>query len=205
MRRFAIKLLVVATASAAAVMAVTPFASTVAAQPPSTERPTDAEHGCIDAPVRALAASGVEGSGGLCIGHRGAHVALEVRGLTPGDVYTAWLGYFDRPSTCIQAPCGMVDFKGDDPAGVLVRIGGGVAGDDGELHVRGNLADIRLSASAQVTLLLLSHGPENVTDHRARVRQLFTPQTPDLGAPLAGATVDGGRGWPHAQAVFFLR
>jgi hypothetical protein len=178
----------------------------LAQQSPSTvEGPDRAMAGCVDAPAIALSASNVHGGGGLCLDDVAVHPAVRVGGLTSGDVYTAWLGYFDRPSACAQSPCGMVDLRGDDPPGVLVRIGGGVARDDGELELRSTLPDLRLVAGGQVTLLLLHHGPVIEADSRSRARQLLTPQRPDLGGPMAGAAADGAKAWPHAQVVLILR
>jgi hypothetical protein len=165
----------------------------------------NAGRGCVDAAVQALSASQLEGSGGICIDQGVLHAAFQVSGLTTGHTYTAWLAYFDRPALCAQSPCGMVDLRGDDPTGVLVRVGGGVARDDGELELRTSLADMQPGADSQVTLLLLNHGPSSEADGRSRARQLLTPQSPDLGSPLGGAAVDGARAWPHAQVVLHLR
>jgi len=205
MRHRLAELLVVIAANAGIVVAL--FAVNLALAQPSYQaasRPSSAGAGCVDAPAAALSASNVSGGGGVCLDDGGVHPALRVSGLSPGEVYTAWLGYFDRPSACAQSPCGVVDLRGDAPPGVLVRIGGGVAREDGELELRSDLADLRLAAGAQVTLLLLNHGPAIDADHRARARQLLTPQRPDLGAPMGGAAADGARGWPHAQVILIF-
>ncbi|MFN8637111.1 MAG: hypothetical protein U0893_24960 [Chloroflexota bacterium] len=190
-----------------AVIAASLAAANVALARPSTEgdiHPTGAVLGCLDGPVVPLAASKVTGGGGICLDDGGVHGTLRVGSLWPGDAYTGWLAYFDRPSTCTQSPCGLVDLRGNDPPGVVVRIGGGVPREDGELELRADLPDLRLTAGSQVTLLLLNHGPASETDNRARARQLLTLQRPDLGAPVGGAVADGGKGWPHAEAVLFL-
>jgi hypothetical protein len=121
--------LLATTAASVIMLALVLLAGTAIAQP--TPRPApwadDAEDGCHDLPVTALAASAVEGHGRLCPDDGGViRPMLQVSGLTPGDAYTGWIAYFDRPATCAQAPCGLVDLRGDDPAGVLGRIGGGV-------------------------------------------------------------------------------
>ena len=165
----------------------------------------NAGRGCVDAAVQALSAFRLEGSGGICVDAGVVHAAVQVGGLTTGHVYTAWLAYFDHPTLCAQSPCGLVDLRGDDPSGVLVRVGGGIARDDGEMELRTSLADMQPGTGSQVTLLLLNHGPLIAADGRARARQLLTPQSPDLGSPLGGAAVDGARAWPHAQVVLHLR
>lgn len=165
----------------------------------------NAMRGCVDAAVRPLSASRLEGSGGICIDQDVLHAAIQLGGLTPGHAYTGWLAYFDRPTLCAQSPCGMVDLRGDDPPGVLVRVGGGVARDDGEMELRTSLPDLLLGEDSQVTLVLLNHGPASDADGRSRARQLLTPQSPNLGSPLGGAAVDGAKAWPHAQIVLLVR
>jgi hypothetical protein len=211
MQRRVTELLVVVTVNAG-ICAVMLAAQTAVAQqqfrldarPPGAQSES-AANGCLDAPAVALSASAVVGGGGVCLDDGGAHVTLRVSNLSIGDVYTAWLAYYDRPAACAQQPCGLVDLTGDDPSGVLVRLGGGVAREDAELELRSALPDLRFAAGAQVTLLLLHHGPLAQADLRARSRQLLTAQTPDLGAPLAGTFADGRRAWPHAQVVLLLR
>jgi hypothetical protein len=206
MRRRIAELLVVLAVNALIIAAL--CAGNVVLAGPSAQtdaRPVGAVLGCLDAPATPLAASKVTGGGGICLDDGGVHPTLRVGGLWPGDVYTGWLAYFDQPSTCTQSPCGLVDLRGDDPPGVLARIGGGVAREDGELELRTDLPDLRLTTGSQVTLLLFNHGPAVDGDHRARARQLLTLQRPELGAPSGGATVDGARGWPHAEVVLLLR
>jgi hypothetical protein len=207
MHRFGTDLLVTTTASAI-MLAVVLLAGTAIAQP--APRPADwsvgEEGACHALPVTALAASTVEGQGRLCFDDGGiVRPALQVSGLTPGDTYTAWLAYFDRPATCAQTPCGLVDLRGDDPAGVLGRVGGGVPNHTRTLELRAEVHDLILAPGAQVSLLLLSHGPASIVDGRARARQLLTAETPDLGGPAFGAVEDGRKAFPHAQAVFILR
>jgi hypothetical protein len=130
---------------------------------------------------------------------------LQAGGLTPGDAYTAWIAYFDRPAACAQDPCGLVDLRGPDPAGVLGRIGGGVPTHTRTLTLGAELHDLVLVPGTQVSLLLLNHGPASLVDGRARARQLLTTEMPDLGGPAFGTPNDGRRAFPHAQAVFYLR
>jgi hypothetical protein len=153
--RFARDLLV--TASAATVgTAVLLIVGRVVVQPPSrpTERLIGEEQGCLDAPVTALSASGIQGQGRLCVGSDGVHSWLWVRRLSVGHVYSAWLGYADRPPTGLNP---IADLRSDDPVGMPRRIGSGVAPSTRELEFHGEFHDLRISRPAHVTIMLLSY------------------------------------------------
>ena len=205
MHRFGTDLLVTTTASAI-MLAVVLLAGTAFAQPSPrpADGPTDERGTCQEIPVTALAASAAAGHGRLCLDDTIVRLALDVNGLTPGHAYTAWLAYFDRTAACAQAPCGFVDLRGDDPSGVLGRVGGGLPTSAGALRLRADFHDLALTPGAQVSLLLLHHGPASLVDARARARQLLTAETPDLGGPAFGTAEDGRRAFLHAQAVFTI-
>jgi len=207
MHRFGTELLATVTASII-MLAIVLLAGTAISQPAPrpTTLPNGEEGSCHDLPVTALAASTVEGRARLCFDDSDIiRPVLEVSGLTPGHAYTAWIAYFDRPATCAQAPCGLVDLRGDDPSGVLGRIGSGVPNQTRTLALRTELHDLVVTPGAQLTLLLLNHGPASIVDARARARQLLTAEMPDLGDLPLGTMDDGRRAFPHAQAVFHLR
>ena len=161
--------------------------------------------GCLEAPLTAVSESGVEGAARLCVGRQGIRPALQITGLQEGEAYTAWLAYFDQPSVCFLTQCGFIDLRGDDPVGVLGRVGGAIAPSTRELDLRADLRDLHPSRGSQITLVVLSHGIGSEADGRARARQLLTPQMFDLGAPMAGAFSDRSRGWLHAQATFTIK
>ena len=207
MHRFGTELLATITASVI-MLAIVLLAGTAIARPaPRPATPPDGEEGaCHELPVTALATSTVEGQGRVCFDDDGVvRPALQVGGLTPGHAYTAWLAYFDRPETCAQTPCSLVDLSGDDPSGVLGRISSGVANQTRTLTLRTELHDLVITPGAQLSLILLNHGQASIVDGRARARQLLTAEMPDLGSAAFGTADDGRRAFPHAQAVLYLR
>jgi hypothetical protein len=125
--------------------------------PPSlaTEPPAGAASTCLEAPVTAHTASGVDGTAELCVGGRDVRVRLHVDGVTPGKVYTAWFSYIAQPGYCRDLTCGPADFFGETPIGLLEQIAGGVAPPSKMLELAGELRDLELVSGAQVTLLLL--------------------------------------------------
>jgi len=162
-------------------------------------------HVCFESPLTATSESGVEGVAHLCIDREGVRPALQVHGLQTGEMYTAWLAYFDRPSTCFHTPCGFVDLKGEDPIGVLGRVDGAIAPPMRHLDLQTVFRDLKLSTGAQVSLLVLSQGATSEADGRAHARQMLTPRMFDLGAPMAGTLADPSRGQLHAQAILTVR
>lgn len=206
MRHVAAELLTTVT-STTIMTAIVLCLGTVIARPLVQEGdwPMQQARECVEAPVRAMSESGVEGVARLCTEGGGVQPTLKIRGLQEGEAYTAWLAYFDRPSTCFLTPCGFMDLRGDDPVGVLGRVSGAIAPEARELELRADLRDLHPSRGSQITLVVLSHGIGSEADGRARARQLLTPQMFDLGAPMAGAFSDRSRGWLHAQATFTIR
>jgi hypothetical protein len=206
MQRVGTDLLVTVAASIVMATAVLLVGAVGFQQPPARldDWPTGGASACHELAVTALAASTVEGRGRLCLDDGRVRAGLQLGGLTPSHAYTAWLAYFDRPATCSQAPCGVVDLRGEDPSGVLGRIGGGVPIHTHALNLQADFHNLVLAPGAQVTLLLLNHGPASMADGRARARQLLTAETPDFGGPAFGAFEDGRRAFPHGQASFVV-
>jgi hypothetical protein len=205
MHRFGLDLLATVTASTIMLAGVL-LAGTAIAQPAPRPAawPADDAGACQELTVTALAASSVEGRARLCLDDGALRPTLQVHGLTPGHAYTAWLAYYDQPATCAQAPCGLIDLRGENPPGVLGRVGGGVPTAPGTLDLRTELSDLVLAPGAQVSLLLLHHGPASMVDARMRARQILTAEIPDLGGPAFGAVEDGRRAFLHAQAIFTM-
>lgn len=203
MHRFSAELF--ATVIASAVMLGGVLLASSAISEPATrlaDGPDEASGQCQERAVTELAASTVEGWSRLCVDGTAVQTSVHVSGLTPGHVYTAWLAYFERPALCAQSPCGMVDLRGENPPGVLGRIGGGIPGATGVLDRRAELQSLVLTPGAQVSILLLHHGPANVTDSRVRARQILTAELTGLPSLEQGTAADGQRAFPHAQVVF---
>ena len=55
-------------------------------------------------------------------------------GLTPGHVYTAWLGVFNNPKACATSPCTPADFANPVAEGSVIYGSGQIAGDDGTVN-----------------------------------------------------------------------
>ena len=160
--------------------------------PPTSSNLAGMGLSCHNAPVHTLAVSTVEGHAQLCVGKAGVRPAVQLGGLRSGEVYTAWLAYFERPAACLTRPCQLIDLLGDNPLGVLGRIDGAVASAH-ELHLQAEIRDLRVAGGAEVILLIFGHGGANAESGRALARQLLSLQTPEFGVPLAGAIADGGR------------
>jgi hypothetical protein len=56
---------------------------------------------------------------------------IHTSGLTPGNVYTAWMGIFNDPRFCSTRPCSSVDLMNPQVQGSLLGMGGKLVGADG--------------------------------------------------------------------------
>ncbi len=205
MRRFLLEILGF-LCLAALVVAVLAVAGARAVQ--SLPRPTPMlpfrEAGCFEAPLVAVAQSGVAGSARLCIRDEAVRPAMRAENLAADTVYTAWLAYFDRPERCATAPCSTGDLAGADPPGVFARMDGLVADGTHRADLWGDYRDLRLSNSAQVTLLLLRQGAAAAGDNRTRARQLLAPPLPLFGALSPGPATGRDASELVARAIFTI-
>ena len=137
--------------------------------------------GCYDAPVVAIAGSGVAGGALLCIVDDGVRPSLSVQGLWPGRPYTVWFNYAGRPATCRVSPCAGGELLGLDRVDVIGQLDVGPARPDGTAYFRGQIGDLSPTSGSQVTLVLGSHGAEVRSTGRPRLSRPFTLPDPEPG------------------------
>ena len=161
----------------------------------------------IKADVMPLLDSGIAGEATLCINDTGVRGSMVVEHLQPGDAYTVWFIYVDRPDLCVGGlnPPVCVDPDSNKPLVVFGRFDSAVGPTDGEEEFEGRVRGLLLSRSSQVWLLMFGHGPADTNDHSHLARQLLTPEDPGAGVPHLGNVVDGPRFTPAAIAVFDIR
>jgi hypothetical protein len=147
-------------------------------------------------------ASDVAGHAEICFGDEGVTGSLRAAHLVPGDAYTVWFSYIDRPQDCQAPGCSAADFGGENPPIAFGRMDSAVAGHRGKLLFSGSVRGLRLSPGSMIWLVLFNHGPASTTDGRFLARQLLTPQDPGLGTPGSGITADGAVGQGRGLAVF---
>ena len=164
--------------------------------PLAEARDDDSE--CRSQALTTLANSGVHGRATLCTTARGVRAKLKTKGLTPGNAYTSWFFYFDKPSLCIDGGpgvCGPKDLGLGDPSanplGNFGRLDSTVADKNGQETFSGRAGSLRFSKGSQVWLYLESHGRAVTTDNRRLARQQLTPEDPAAGKPQMGNVVDG--------------
>ena len=169
---------------------------------PGSTRPAGAS--CQGATVVALGKSRVRSSAGLCRDEAGIYPWLELADPTTGHAYTVLFAYFDRAVSCRAVVCHLDDTLGQNPAGVLTRLDGGVAS-DGATRFQGQIRDLQPAPDSQIVLFLFETGYASNSDNRLRARQLLTPRSPRLGAPGTGPQAEGEAGTPIAYAAFEFR
>jgi hypothetical protein len=112
---------------------------------------------CLDAPAITPSTPELTGQATLCNAGRDLRVSLRVDSLTPGVVYTAWLGSFDKPASCEDPSC---EYTAVIPVILLDarRVGEGAALPSQTLEIGGVLRDVRLVSGGQVMVMLLQPG-----------------------------------------------
>jgi hypothetical protein len=177
---------------AGAALAGAVFAAGMGLAEVATERPTPArtvsrtplatEDECRRSSVVGLADPSLRGRASLCVTAEGISSTLEAEGLTVGHAYIVQFGYFDRASACATPVCRVEDTLGENPAGVLARLDGGVVSAS-TAFFGGEVRDVRPSLGAQIMLLLFGNGVVRSGDSRARAQQLLMPLSSGLDAP----------------------
>ena len=168
----------------------------------------------------AITGNELSGRGKLCVTPWAMFARMKVRGLTPGNAYTVWWTYVDDPDSCqnfflttdiapipadepvgYAGPCGIVDFSGTDPLGVIGRMDSVVPQREGKVYFSGSLRNFKPTSGSQVWVYIFGHGPADDGDNKHRARQLLTPEDPTAGAPHLG--IEGSPfGYPAGVVVF---
>ena len=166
----------------------------------------------------------LKGRGGFCASRYGTFGSMSVRGLTPGNAYTVWWVYIDKPEECANFPltpavadipfdepagyangCGFADFFTVDPEENIVnplvvygRMDSVVAHNKRRTVFSGDIRDFEPAPGSQVWMLIFGHGPADTHDKRQLARQLLTPEDPASGTPHVGIE---GRPWGYPSGV----
>lgn len=171
-----------------------------------------------------IAGNILSGKGKICVTPQGVKSNLKVRGLTPGNAYTVWWGYIDRPDECIPfwleppdvpfpepvgwaGACSFVDAFTIDPSGeflnpliVFGRMDSAIPKENGVTRFSGTIRGMKPSPGSQIHMLIFGHGPAATSDGRQLARQLLTPEDPSIGIPHLG--IEGRPfGYPAAVVV----
>jgi hypothetical protein len=158
----------------------------------------------IKTALETLNNSGVTGRATLCISASGVRTSITAYNLTPGNPYTVWFVYFDKPSNCLNpGHCTATDTTTPvaDPEAVLGRYDSIIA-----VRSQGNFSGhvgFVPSSGSLINMPIFAHGALSADGH-LRARQLLTPQDPSLGAPGLGTSSDGTKGIPVARAHFVI-
>lgn len=118
---------------------------------------------CLEADVVALTTAEVAGHARLCYDGRDLRLTFRAKGLAPGEVYSAWLGYMHRTVPCQDTPCGPIDLSHERTIALMQRPVGGVSPASLELEFDSSVRRVQLARGEQVSLLLLRPGGLPVT------------------------------------------
>ena len=193
-----------------AVAAVVLVVGVVVLPPPTISVPSRwlSGFGCYDAPLVPVRGSGVSGAAVLCKSATGVRPGIRAQGLKPAADYDVWYLYIDGPSACPAGGCAVGDLIGPDIASTVGRLTARRAGPDGEASFVGLFPNLSPAHNAQLTLLIVGPGADDMTlglDRSASQVTAAMPEPATATAELAIADSTGTRAWPVvARARFSL-
>lgn len=159
------------------VIALTPAAKSIKAGAAAIPGENSSEKISTSPFVLLMSGAVVPAAGSQLIREKDAvSMTANTRGLTNGNVYTAWWAIFNNPENCFTRPCTPVDIN-SNPAvqGALVLAGARIVGPDGAasygaflavgdtafLHTGPGLLDPK---HAEIHIAVRSHGPASALD-----------------------------------------
>jgi hypothetical protein len=135
MKKHSFSRLITISVGIGALTALMMFTS-VSSKAPALAAPAPADNASEDIsflPLVVFGTSNVVPTSGteLIRGKDAVFMSLTTKNLTPGWVYTAWLGIFNNPEECATHPCSGMDFTNSAVQGSRVNCGGRIIGPDG--------------------------------------------------------------------------
>src|SRR5262245_51696051 len=116
---------------------------------------------------------------------------IRTSGLTPGVVYTGWIGIFNNPKHCATRPCGMDDIPNPNVQFSALNFGGQLVGRDGTA----NYAEVRAVGDATNPANPLNPGPGLLNPRGAEIHLVVRSHGPALADPAFAQQLtlfDGG-------------
>jgi hypothetical protein len=140
-------------------------------------------------PVRVIADQSVVSTGGTMLTRKadGIFMTMYTAGLVPGTVATAWIAVFNTPAGCATNPCTAADMTNPNAHGVLYYGGGKIIGTEGTANFggfravgdtagvfNGTAGRLILPLTAEIHLVVRTHGAANLSDPNVLSQQLTT-------------------------------
>ncbi len=159
------------------VLTLTPAATAIKAPAVPTSSENSSEKISASPFVTLMSGAVVPAAGSQLIREKDAvSMTANTRGLTSGNVYTAWWVIFNNPENCFTRPCTPVDIN-SNPAvqGSLVLAGARIVGPDGAASYGaylavGDTAFLQAGSGlldpkhAEIHIAIRSHGPASALD-----------------------------------------
>jgi hypothetical protein len=132
-----------------------------------------ARQSCIERPLVSPDGPGAVGAARLCLTVDDVEAAVELDGLTGGSLYTAWLGYQERPGGGANEPCASAGPAARAERATPSQVDAAPAGQDGHLRLARTLPGLRPPGNTVIDVLVVAHGPASAIGTAARSRQLL--------------------------------
>lgn len=156
---------------------------------------------CSERPLVSPAGPGSVGIARLCLTVDDVETVVEPDGLTGGTLYTAWLGYQERPVGGASGSCASAEIERATPS----QVDAAPAPQDGRLRLARTLPGLRPPSNTVLDVFVVNHGPAFAIGSAARSRQLLVWDRGWAGQP--GLALDRADDAAHliGCAAFWLR
>ena len=160
---------------------------------------------CIERPLASPDGPGAVGVARLCLTVDDVETAVELDGLTGGALYTAWLGYQERPVGGANGPCASAGSAARAEQSTPSQVDAAPAPRDGRLRLARTLPGLRPPSNTVLDVLVAEHGPAFAVGTAARSRQLLTWDRAWAGLPASAIDHPDDAARLIGCAAFWLR
>ena len=136
---------------------------------------------CIERPLASPGGPGAVGVARLCLTLDDVETTVDLDGLTGGTLYTAWLGYQERPAGGATGACAGPETERVTPS----QVDAAPAPQDGRLRLARTLPGLRPPSNTVLDVLVVEHGPAFAVGTAARSRQLLAWDRTWAGLPAS--------------------
>ena len=160
---------------------------------------------CIERPLASPDGPGMVGIARLCLTVDDVETTVELKGLTGGALYTAWLGYQERPVGGANGPCASAGSAARAERATPSQVDAAPAPRDGRLRLARTLPGLRPPSNTVLDVLVVEHGPAIAVGTAARSRQLLAWDSAWTGLPASAIDRPEDAARLIGCAAFWLR
>jgi hypothetical protein len=160
---------------------------------------------CLQQPLRQTGATSLHGDAHLCFSVDDVEVTVELTSAPSGDLHTAWMGFYDRPSSGVAGACPIAHATGQVEPVTPSRVDAGVVASDGAVRLSHILPSLRPGGNTELEILVVDHGSASTVGTTDRTRQLLSWDRAWLVSVPSATALSADAPRLVACAAFWLR